>query len=88
MKEIFIIQPYLVGSKRAKSLAVIIPAQIAKECNINTSTAFSLRVDRQTKVMTLNIIDTTTNKFQKHIMTPIGESLEASSQQVSSSGAQ
>jgi hypothetical protein len=57
MKDLFIIQPYLVGSKRAKSLAVIIPARIAKENDINSSTVFTLKVDRETKAMTLNVID-------------------------------
>lgn len=56
MKSIYLIQPYQLGGKY-KSLALIIPADIVRECNINKSTGFSLRVDKETKKIVLNTIN-------------------------------
>jgi hypothetical protein len=55
MKSIYLIQPYQLGGKY-KSLALIIPADIVRECNINKSTGFSLRVDKETKKLVLSTI--------------------------------
>jgi hypothetical protein len=43
VKSVYVIQPYEVGSKRAKSLAMVIPAKVVKKFNIDTSTIFTLR---------------------------------------------
>jgi hypothetical protein len=45
VKNIYIIQPYEVGTKKAKSLAMVIPATVVKKKHISTSTAFALRAD-------------------------------------------
>jgi antitoxin component of MazEF toxin-antitoxin module len=47
-KVVYATQPYLVGSKDRKSLAVIIPARIAKDYHINTSTIFAVRAEKRT----------------------------------------
>lgn len=43
-RNVHFVQPYYVGTKDRKSLAVIIPSQIVKDQNIDTSTAFAIRV--------------------------------------------
>jgi len=49
MKELYVLQPYEVGSRKAKSLALIIPAKVVKECDIGTSTVFALSANPSTK---------------------------------------
>jgi hypothetical protein len=56
MKNIYALQPYQVGSKNAKSLAIVIPAKIAKKFHIDTSTIFTLEGDDDTKKVTLQTI--------------------------------
>lgn len=56
-KSIYAIQPYEVGHKDRKSLAIIIPARIAKEYNINSSTIFTIQIERQQKSIVLHMID-------------------------------
>ncbi|MGD9674797.1 MAG: hypothetical protein AB7U98_15125 [Candidatus Nitrosocosmicus sp.] len=43
IQKIHVTQPYQVGSKSGKSLAVIIPSRLAKQYNINSSTVFLIR---------------------------------------------
>jgi antitoxin component of MazEF toxin-antitoxin module len=81
-KSIYAIQPYHVGRKERKSLAVIIPAKIAKEFNVNTSTIFVVRADKSNKSLTLRMIDD-----ERNTATPTGMTLE-SFQQVSTAGTQ
>jgi len=50
-RHIHVIQPYWVGTKERKSLALIIPSQIAKEQNLDASTIFALRVDDTKKII-------------------------------------
>jgi hypothetical protein len=50
MKSVYVIQPYQVGSKRAKSLAMVIPAKIVREYNINASTIFTLKPDHRNEI--------------------------------------
>jgi hypothetical protein len=50
------VQPYYVGQKNKKSLAVIIPAKIARQCNITPETLFSVRANMSTKAVTLQTI--------------------------------
>jgi hypothetical protein len=87
-KRIYALQPYQVGNKNAKSLAIVIPCDVAKENNVNTSTIFTLLVDSKTKKVILQTIDKISEPHQCDCAIPAGESLEGSSQQVSSSGAQ
>jgi|tagenome__1003787_1003787.scaffolds.fasta_scaffold20988496_5 hypothetical protein len=43
MRNNFLKQPYPVGSKNSKSLAVVIPSEIVKKNKIDTSTVFALK---------------------------------------------
>lgn len=71
MKDIYSIQPYEVGTKHHKSLAIIIPSQVSKECNINTSSIFYLQIDRKLKRMYLSGPTANIEKFTEGI--PIEE---------------
>jgi hypothetical protein len=55
-RRIYAIQPYEVGTKGAESLALIIPARIARQCDITTDTVFSVKADERTKTVTLQTI--------------------------------
>ena len=78
----YVVQPYRVGSATGKSLAIIIPAELAKEYNIDRSTILALRVDDRREKIIMKMIVGTADRHEK--MTPTGESFEASNQQVSS----
>jgi hypothetical protein len=84
-KSTYAIQPYHVGRKDRKSLAVIIPAKVAKEFNVNTSTIFAIQTDKQNKILTLRMIETS---YERNIMTPAGRTLNSFSQQVSTASTQ
>lgn len=57
MKSQYALQPYQVGSRDRKSLAVIIPAKVAKQYNIDKSTVFTLHVDYDKKRLMLQMIE-------------------------------
>jgi hypothetical protein len=76
--KIYAVQPYLVGPKDNKSLALIIPAKVAREYGVNTSTIFTTNVDENSNTLSLQMIKTTS----ENNTTPTGKSLAASSQQV------
>jgi antitoxin component of MazEF toxin-antitoxin module len=46
----------MVGNKDRKSLAIIIPAQIAKEYSFDTSTIFALKVDNMRRLTLQNVV--------------------------------
>jgi hypothetical protein len=54
-KNTYVVQPYQVGNKERKSLAIIIPAQIAKEYSFDTSTIFALKVDNMRRLTLQNV---------------------------------
>jgi hypothetical protein len=56
MKAIHILQPYHVGSRRGRSLAIIIPAEIVREYCIDTSTVFALRINANEKKVILQML--------------------------------
>jgi antitoxin component of MazEF toxin-antitoxin module len=56
MRALYALQPYHVGSKDRKSLALIIPAKVAKRYNVDTSTVFTLRVDEDRKRIMLQTL--------------------------------
>jgi hypothetical protein len=58
MKNVYALQPYEVGSTKAKSLAIVIPSRVAKKFDIDTSTIFILNWDEITKIVTLQTIST------------------------------
>lgn len=56
-KKRFVIQPYNVG-KDKKSLAIVIPTQIVKKYNLNSSsTIFFMQEEEQTNSLLLRTID-------------------------------
>ena len=57
MKSSYALQPYYIGSKEGKSLALIIPAQVAKRCDVDPTTVFTLHVDEDKKRLMLQTID-------------------------------
>jgi antitoxin component of MazEF toxin-antitoxin module len=70
-KKSYAIQPYLVGPKQKKSLAVIIPSKLAKEFGVNTSTIFATYVDKNDNTISLRMI----REANKDAVTHTGESL-------------
>jgi hypothetical protein len=75
---VYATQPYLVGSKDRKSLAIIIPARIAKEYDVDTSTIFAVRADKRT-----NSIFMYTVHGRSKYMVSINESIKDSNKQIS-----
>ncbi|MGD9533436.1 MAG: hypothetical protein AB7V56_06675 [Candidatus Nitrosocosmicus sp.] len=51
MRNRYLLQPYEVGAKNAKSLALVIPSAIVKRYQINTSTGFVLKYDESKIVL-------------------------------------
>lgn len=60
----YLIKPYHVGSKNAKSLAIVIPSQLRREANIDLSSIFLLKINKKTKLMTLQDIKQLIKKYQ------------------------
>jgi hypothetical protein len=56
MKSVYALQPYQVGSRNGKSLAIVIPAQVAKKYDIDTSTIFALKGDDSARTVTLQTV--------------------------------
>jgi hypothetical protein len=55
-RNVYATQPYLVGSKDRKSLAIIIPARLVKEYDVDTSTIFAVRADKRTKSILMYMV--------------------------------
>jgi antitoxin component of MazEF toxin-antitoxin module len=84
MKTVYALQPYLVGSKNGKSLAIVIPAKVAKKYNIDTSTIFTLRGDGSTEIVTLQTVQRFKGKENESTdMTSDGQRLVPAGQQIS-----
>ena len=78
MRNLYVIQPYVVGSKNSRSLALVIPASIVKEYQIDTSTVFALKPKVDTRTITL--YQTTYpigNLHQKEMNKPTGERVQS-----------
>ncbi|CAN5625402.1 hypothetical protein BH23THE1_BH23THE1_27520 [soil metagenome] len=45
IKDEYLVQPYPVGPKNSKSMAIIIPSPIVKKFSINPSTGFVMKYD-------------------------------------------
>lgn len=54
----YVVQPYEVGTKERKSLAIIIPAEVAREYKINPSAVMVLKINQQTNGITLRVLST------------------------------
>ena len=78
-KNFYVVQPYKVGTRRGKSLAMIIPAGFAKENHIDVSTIF---VIKKLEDKSGNIVFQRVN-YENERMISTGKSLEATSQQIS-----
>jgi len=44
MKDVYAIQPYEVGTKNHKGLAIYIPSEVKKKCAIDKSSIFNLKI--------------------------------------------
>lgn len=75
MKTIYAIQPYEVGTKYRKSLAIVIPARIVKECKFSTSTVFAIQLDKERHTILLQTVRTSFENTE--------QTFEASKQQTS-----
>ena len=82
MKQIYILQPYKVGSKNAMSTAVVIPHAVVKDYKIDVSSVLIIKTDSNKRRMTLETFDVRHGKQENK--TPVGVSLPTSNQQVSS----
>jgi antitoxin component of MazEF toxin-antitoxin module len=69
MKLLYALQPYEVGSKNGKSLAIIIPAKVAKRYNVDISTVFTLRVDEDRKQIMLQTLNEIMDNRKKDTIT-------------------
>jgi antitoxin component of MazEF toxin-antitoxin module len=54
-RNVYVVQPYRVGTKDRKSLAIVIPAQVVKEYSFSTSTIFALKVDNMRRLTLQNV---------------------------------
>lgn len=81
MKQIYIIQPYKVGSKNAMSTAVVIPHDVVKDYKIDVSSVLVLKTESDKKRITLETIDIGIAKQEN--LKPAGVSLPTFNQQVS-----
>jgi hypothetical protein len=82
MKELYVLQPFEVGSRKAKSLALVIPAKVVKECSIGTSTVFALSTNPSTKRIVLQQTPyPVEEKKPDQAVIAVGDRLKASCQQ-------
>jgi antitoxin component of MazEF toxin-antitoxin module len=57
MRRSHVIQPYKVGSKTGKSIAVVIPHEIVEQYKIDPSSIIILKTDKLTKKITLEALE-------------------------------
>jgi len=69
MDNIYIVQPYKVGSKSAKvkSLALVIPAPLREKAGIVASSNLMLQMDEKTSQITLRNLDDLLERFKKSV---------------------
>jgi hypothetical protein len=68
----YVVQPYEVGTKDRKSLAIIIPAEVVREYKIDPSAVLILKINQQTKGISLCILSTVDeDKNNNHVTVPI-----------------
>ena len=79
-KTVYAVQPYQVGNKNKKSLVVVIPAKVTKECKINPSTIFAIHVDSQKRSITLNMLNYA-NELKDEVNVPGEETFQVSRHQ-------
>lgn len=62
LKSVYALQPYHVGSKKGKSLAIVLPFALVRKYSFNESTVFILRTNEYKNLITLESI----NGFKKN----------------------
>jgi hypothetical protein len=84
MREYYVIGPYQLGSKTGKSWVVGIPSEVAKVLQISTSTLFALRIQKDSRSITLQKINevierynSTMSFYRKNSMAPVSEATAA-----------
>jgi hypothetical protein len=77
MKDVYIVQPYKVGSATGKSLAIIVPAELVKEYKIGISTILALSPDNRRQKITIQIITRIADRFEKKRGLFLGQSIIA-----------
>lgn len=55
-KHLYAVQPYHVGSKDGKSLAIVIPAYLARKYDMNTDTIFAVMDNDKKRIVTLQMV--------------------------------
>ena len=81
-KDVYIVQPYKVGTKTNTSLAMVIPSKIVKSQKIDPSTIFVIRTEETERKIILERIDIPSLRER---VVSVGKSSEASSQQIPTS---
>ena len=56
IKSVYALQPYYVGSKKSRSLAIVLPAHLVRKFNFNESTIFVVRTDQTKNIIILESI--------------------------------
>jgi hypothetical protein len=69
MKDVYLVQPYAVGSKSAKvkSLAFVIPAPVRGKARIVASSTLMLHIDEAKGQITVNNIDEILERYKNNI---------------------
>jgi antitoxin component of MazEF toxin-antitoxin module len=80
MKSIYMIQPYHVGSK-GRSLALIIPADVARKYDISPSTVFALSMDADAVRIVLQQTEYDEKRENQKQTTPTEQPFHRSTQQ-------
>jgi hypothetical protein len=75
-KDVYVVQPYEVGTKERKSLAIIIPAEIAREYKIDPSAVLILKINQQTNGITLRVLSTADDDRKNGFVNSSGGSSE------------
>jgi hypothetical protein len=68
MRELYVIGPYKLGSKTGKSWVIGIPSEVAKILQISSSTLFALRIDKETRSITLQEISELIEKYNNTML--------------------
>ena len=89
MKTIYSLQPFEIGSKNGESLVMTIPVSVKKECNIDTSSIFCLKVNEKIKQIivygpTNQLLNFPEIESKNDLEIPADKLVEESEQQVSS----
>lgn len=73
MKDIFVTQPFQVGSKSAKSrsMAVVIPHEVVKQYRIGTSTVVIFRTNSAKKTIILQTIEEKTSAINPDLISVV-----------------